>query len=117
MGAGKQELGFVVIYRWKLKTGKEGAFLEAWRTVTEHLRRKHGGLGSRLHRADDGSWVAYAQWPDQKTWKQAEVTGGQARKARDVMKSSIKKRFDPVLLVPVADLLDDVVDPARGGDG
>lgn len=41
---------FVVLYRWRIKTARYGA------------------LGSRLHQVDDGSWLAYAQWPDRERW-------------------------------------------------
>ena len=98
-------VGFTVIYRWTLKPGREDGFQRNWRLVTEHLRDTCGGLGSRLHRADDGTWVAYAQWPDRRSWAEAEVAGQAARQAMAEMSAAVAERHEPVLLEPVADLL------------
>lgn len=54
-------VGFTVIYRWRLKPGEADRFQMGWTTMTEVLSRTYGALGSRLHRAEDGTWVAYAQ--------------------------------------------------------
>lgn len=62
---------FAVVYRWTCKPGAEDQFREGWRRGTEAIRRTYGGLGSRLHRAADGSFVAYAEWPDEATWRRA----------------------------------------------
>jgi hypothetical protein len=32
--------------------------------MTQKMREQRGSYGSRLHQADDGTWVAYARWPD-----------------------------------------------------
>ncbi|MEO8632829.1 MAG: antibiotic biosynthesis monooxygenase [Chloroflexota bacterium] len=59
---------FIVLYRWHIQEGKERQFRTAWRSATEKIMARYGALGSRLHRAEDGSWVAYAQWPDKERW-------------------------------------------------
>ncbi|MEU3374397.1 hypothetical protein ABZ734_28635 [Streptomyces sp. NPDC006660] len=56
---------FAVIYRWDLKQGKERQFVDGWHRVTEAILERCGSYGSRLHQADDGTWVAYARWPDE----------------------------------------------------
>ncbi len=66
---------FVAIYCWRVKPGMEDQFREGWRRVTETFYRDHGSLGSRLHRNFDGTWFAYAQWPDRKHWEQAKEAG------------------------------------------
>ena len=55
---------FAVIYRWRLHQGKEQQFASAWHRMTAEIHKRCGSYGSRLHRADDGTWVAYARWPD-----------------------------------------------------
>ena len=62
---------FVAVYWWRVHPGKEDQFRSAWRRGTEHIGRIYGGLGSRLHREADGRFVAYAQWPDEPTWRRA----------------------------------------------
>ncbi|WP_453127452.1 antibiotic biosynthesis monooxygenase family protein [Streptomyces sp. CLCI03] len=58
---------FAVIYRWRLRPGMERQFTEGWHRVTAAVHARCGSYGSRLHRADDGSWVAYARWPDEES--------------------------------------------------
>ncbi len=62
---------FIAVYWWRVHPGKEEQFRQAWRRGTEHIGRIYGGLGSRLHREADGRFVAYAQWPDEPTWRRA----------------------------------------------
>lgn len=55
---------FAVIYRWRVHHGKEEQFTSGWHRVTAGIHKGCGSYGSRLHQADDGTWVAYARWPD-----------------------------------------------------
>jgi quinol monooxygenase YgiN len=63
---------FIALYRWRVKEGQEKNFLEDWHRRTEEIYQHCGSLGSRLHRAEDGVWVAYAQWPDRRTYDAAQ---------------------------------------------
>lgn len=60
---------FCVIYQWRVKKDKADRFRELWRKGTEAVYREQGSFGSRLHQSDDGSWIAYAQWPDRERWE------------------------------------------------
>ena len=62
---------FIVMFEFVPKTGKEADFLRAWPKVTQGIYLFHGSLGSRLHKDEEGRWIAYAQWPDRATWEQA----------------------------------------------
>ena len=59
---------FAILYRWKLKPGTEETFRDAWKAMTETIKAKYGTGGSRLHRTDDGDFVAYAVWPHREHW-------------------------------------------------
>jgi len=65
---------FAVIYRWRVVPGLEAQFEAGWRRGTERIAAEFGGWGSRLHKAGDGVYVAYAQWPDEATFKHAMET-------------------------------------------
>jgi hypothetical protein len=65
---------FAVIYRWKVLAGLEAQFETGWRRGTERIAAEFGGWGSRLHKVGDGVYVAYAQWPDEATWRRAMET-------------------------------------------
>lgn len=65
---------FAVIYRWRVIPGLEAQFEQGWAAGTQAIAREFGGWGSRLHKAGEGVYVAYAQWPDEATWKKAMET-------------------------------------------
>lgn len=58
---------FAVIYRGYLKVGREAEYLTAWKKVAQYFIEERGAIGSSLHRAEDGLFVAYSRWPDKKT--------------------------------------------------
>lgn len=55
----------------RVKPGREARFREAWRRGTRAITRLYGSFGSRLHRASDGRFIGYAEWPDEATWRAA----------------------------------------------
>jgi len=65
---------FAVIYRWQVVPGLEAQFEQGWKRGTERIAAEFGGWGSRLHKGENGTYVAYAQWPDEATWKKAMET-------------------------------------------
>jgi quinol monooxygenase YgiN len=102
---GSAQIGFAVIYRWRLHPGKEEQFRRAWKAVTLALRKERGALGSRLHRADDGTWIAYAQWPDRSTWERSRKMDPVDSSAAENMHEAIAESRPPLLLDPVSDHL------------
>ena len=99
-------VGFVVIYRWRLHPGKEQQFIDSWTRNTPQIIQRCGGLGSRLHRADDGSWLAYAQWPDRSTWERSySVPDWESEAARQLSKEAVAETFPRILLEPQQDFL------------
>ncbi len=97
---------FVALYRWKLKEGREEKFREGWLRRTAEIYRNCGSLGSRLHRAEDGTWVAYAQWPDRETWEAARQVAVTDTEAPLLMKESIEVSYPETLMETVEDLLE-----------
>lgn len=97
---------FVVIYRWKLKEGMEERFREGWRRATETIIEKYGALGSRLHKAEDGSWLAYAQWPDKPHWEAMRQGPAADPEAFAMMKESLDESAEiisPLFCMTVTD--------------
>lgn len=95
---------FSVIYEFKVQSGLEEQFERSWAEHTCEIREQLGGLGSRLHRNDDGSYVAYAQWPSREKWENAVALDTPARKAmRDALLS-----FETVYRLEV---LNDLLEP------
>ena len=65
---------FAIIYRWRVIAGLEAQFEQGWAAGTRAIAAEFGGWGSRLHKAEEGVYIAYAQWPDEATWKKAMDT-------------------------------------------
>lgn len=96
---------FIVLYRWRLHSGSESPFIEAWTRVSELLRSERGSLGSRLHSASDGLWYSYAQWPSAQARQDAFALGPVDVQAAEVMERAIAEHFPEIILEPVADLM------------
>jgi hypothetical protein len=94
---------FIALYRWKLKPGHEAQFQTGWHRGTQEIYCRWGSLGSRLHRAEDGTWVAYAQWPDRLTWEgMGDILDPEIRA---LMHESIDHSYPTLCLEVVDDLL------------
>ena len=84
----------------------EDAFVDAWTTMTLAIRESRGGLGSRLHRADDGLWIAYAQWPDRQTWERSQnAEPAPDPEAAERMRQAVEQSYRPLPLEPWVDRL------------
>ena len=106
---------FIALYRWELKEGQEERFREGWRRLTVEIRERRGSHGSRLHRAEDGTWVAYAQWPDRRTWERATGVEAADGEALEMMRESIEVSHPPLLMEVSDDLLKAVGAGSRPG--
>ncbi len=103
------EFSFAVIYRWKLTPGLEPGFVEAWQSVARTLEEQFGAHGVCLHAAEDSTWVACAMWPNRKAWENARLESPDGFAAMRNMQHAIERRFEPILMKPIAsarDLLD-----------
>ena len=97
--------GFCVLYRFKIKPGREDEFVASWSAVTVALRDSRGALGSRLHRGPDGLWYAYAQWPSAETRHSAFEGEPADAEASARMRDTIEESLPDIVLDPVADYL------------
>lgn len=96
---------FIALYRWKLKKGQEVRFQEGWHRRTVEIYQKCGSLGSRLHKAEDGTWVGYAQWPSKEAWEAIGNVPIDDVEARTMMQESVEESYPSVLMEIVDDLL------------
>ena len=61
---------FCILYKFTVKLGYEDQFHHHWSAVTQWFYQNAGSLGSRLHRASTGEYIAYAQWQTRVQWAQ-----------------------------------------------
>jgi heme-degrading monooxygenase HmoA len=96
---------FIALYRWKVKEGHEKNFLEGWHRRTEEIYQHCGSLGSRLHKSEDGTWAAYAQWPDWETYDAAQSVPVIDAEARGRFRESIEEAYPDIYMNVIDDLL------------
>ncbi len=94
----------IFLYRWRIKTGKEKQFEENWATVTQAIRAQCGSYGSRLHLANNGEYIAYAQWPDAKTREACELDPSFSQ-ARALMREAVERSYPDEQFIVKDDLL------------
>ncbi len=94
--------GFAVVYRWRIQEGREAEFEAAWRRVTLAIRERCGSFGSRLHRVSDGTYVAYARWPSEASWKSCFAGDPPDAEGLRAMMDVVVER-DPVLRMEISD--------------
>lgn len=93
---------FAVVYRWRLRPGMEEQFVDGWERVTRAIHRSCGSYGSRLHRCSDGTWLAYARWPDAAARDACEH---EEHEGRRLMREAVAEDLDEVTMTIVSDLL------------
>lgn len=98
-------LGFCVIYRARVHPDKEAKYIAAWSRLTSRIRSGRGGLGSRLHKGDDGLWYAYAQWPSEQARADAFARPSVDPAAQADMADCIIESFPEIRLAPIEDQL------------
>ena len=98
-------VGFVVIYRWRLHPGKEQQFQREWEINTPLFIHQSDALGSRLHRSEDGTWLAYAQWPDKATWEKSTPLSVRDPDGFNAFMDAIAESYPRQYLTPVSDFL------------
>ena len=59
-----------MVYSFHVIKGKEASFENSWSKLTEMIYTHANSNGSRLHKSKGNEYIAYASWPDKKTWKE-----------------------------------------------
>ncbi len=72
---------------------------------TATIKDRHGTGGSRLHRTDDGEFVAYAVWPSREQWEAAGKLPSTSPEAGARMRACIEQSFPTTALEVIDDLL------------
>jgi heme-degrading monooxygenase HmoA len=102
---------YVAVYAWRVKPGFEEQFREAWRRGTLAITRIYGSFGSRLHRAGDGRFIGYAEWPDRDSWRKAfdaRMVYDDAE-ARRLFVEALEEDSRPGQLIAAMEVLDDLL--------
>ena len=82
----------------------ESQFEKNWSIVTEAIWNECGSYGSRLHLAENGEYVGYAQRPDVATREKCELSEASVQ-ARQLMRDAIEHSYPDQLLEVKSDFL------------
>lgn len=96
---------FIVIYRWKLKDGRDSEFRESWRRATQAIYAKRDSLGSQLMHANDGTYYAVARWPSRDLWLRRSEPDPADPQASGIMRELTEVSFPPIELCVTDDML------------
>lgn len=101
----KPRSGFAVVYQWRIKPGMEAQFHAAWDQLTVLIKQQRGGRGSRLHRTDNGTVVAYAQWPDRAAWERSCALHQLDEDLSKKILEAVEESWSPMFLTTLNDHL------------
>lgn len=96
---------FAVIYRFRVVPGAAADFEVGWHRLTLAIRASCDAYGSRLHVAEDGTYVAYARWPSAEARAACWAAGSPDPEAARLMRAAITEEFAETQLTIVDDLL------------
>jgi hypothetical protein len=83
-------LMLAVVLEFDVIEGMENEFRDAWIETTEVIYQNFGSLGSRLHKSDNGKFIAYAQWPDLNVYENDHNWSVDFKNSRERMRASLK---------------------------
>jgi len=86
-----------VVLEFDVSEGMENQFRQAWIETTEIIYQNFGSLGSRLHQADNGKFIAYAQWPSLDVYESDHHWPEGSKNAREAMRKCLKNGAPTVL--------------------
>jgi heme-degrading monooxygenase HmoA len=88
-----------VLYRWRLKPGRDEAFREAWAEGTRLIHETCGSYGATLHQDEDGLYWSYALWPSEDARKACfSAHDWFAQDCFITMQDCIDERFEEIRL-------------------
>lgn len=96
---------YIAFYRWKLKPGSEATFQKCWEEGTLLFRSEQKAMGSRLHKGDDGTYFAYAQWPSREAYHAERSLSVEHQQTLLQMRECVAESFPVTLGEVMSDLL------------
>ncbi len=97
---------FCVIYSFQVKEGQTDKFLRSWEELTKLIYQFEGSLGSRIHRAGERIYIAYAQWPDKKRW---EESGDQLPPSADQWRKEMRESCEKIETIHELEMVSDLL--------
>ena len=81
---------FAVVLEFDVIDDMGDKFRKSWIETTEIIYQNFKNLGSRLHQADNGKFIAYAQWPNLSVYECDYYWPGDSKNSRENMRKCLK---------------------------
>jgi len=78
-----------VLLEFNVKHGAEEEFIVYWKKTTQIIYEKFGSLGSKLHRSDNDTFIAYAQWPSADIYQTEQDWSAEESDVREKMRATL----------------------------
>mgnify|MGYP000509988688 CR=1 FL=1 len=79
-----------VVLEFDVIEGMENQFRKAWIETTDIIYQNFGSLGSRLHKSDNGKFIAYAQWPNLNVYENDQHWPDDSKNTIEKMRACLK---------------------------
>ena len=94
-----------IIYQFTVKENQTKDFMKAWKEMTQLIYEYENSLGSRLHKKDAHTFIAYAQWPDVYTFENA---GGKLPAKASVLRNKMREACEKIEKLYQLELVEDL---------
>jgi len=78
-----------VLLEFNVKPGAEEEFIRYWEKTTQIIYKKFGSLGSKLHKSDKDTYIAYAQWPSLDIYNTEQDWSKEETAVREKMRATL----------------------------
>ncbi|MEA5445382.1 antibiotic biosynthesis monooxygenase [Gammaproteobacteria bacterium AB-CW1] len=92
-------MGFVIVYRWEIRPGKESQFRQSWEALSQQYCQLYGAEAARLHRGEEQVWMAWTAWPSREQYFLAMERGVPDPEIVEAMDAAVSRRLEPEFLV------------------
>lgn len=99
---------FTIIYQFQVKKNNASEFMDAWKQLTQLIYKYEGSLGSRLHKQNDNSFIAYAQWPNKKKWQNS---GNKLPEYTQEVRTKMRKYCTKIEILHELECIEDLLKP------
>ncbi|MDQ6826994.1 MAG: hypothetical protein M3Z14_07350 [Candidatus Eremiobacteraeota bacterium] len=97
---------FTVIYNWKVNPKLELEFLRVWHARTVKIHKFLGSYGSRLYKAENGTYIAIALWPSREQWASLHTPLPDDAEDAEIFAKAVEEDLSTQTLTMVDDLWD-----------
>ncbi|WP_181899432.1 antibiotic biosynthesis monooxygenase [Flagellimonas nanhaiensis] len=95
-----------IIYKFDVKKGRVEEFKMAWKKLTGAYLEFSGSMGSRLHSDENGTFIAYALWPNPQILSEANQ---KLPETKEYLRDELRATCISVQVLHKLDVVEDLI--------